>query len=251
MEEKTPLREQEQLKELFELLERNPVQAYQVRRMADYIDHMEQAVSEITEELKGLRTQVEHLEERGIKQAVLRGIKTAEDTADTIKGQITYIKKRFVEQAKTTVELCKQRGEAVLLLSIRAMHLPGILHKIQENLRRGQTALDKSIDSLSNIGEELHAVKGHVENIGNALKGKPGKEMQPRNTEQGLIFQTQKVLYETCGRLSRMEQRTGKVLSDFEQLGKKRESVRENLQEIQARGKETLSVPKPPRQMYR
>ena len=66
---KVPLKEQENLKELFRFLEQNGMEQEkkQVEQMADYIGTMEEKMGEVLSELKRMREQLSGIENKGIR----------------------------------------------------------------------------------------------------------------------------------------------------------------------------------------
>ena len=66
---KIPLKEQENLKELFRLLEKNGMEQEkkQVLQMADYIDSMETKMEDVLSELKSMREQLSGIENQSFR----------------------------------------------------------------------------------------------------------------------------------------------------------------------------------------
>ena len=73
---KIPLKEQENLKELFRLLEERGMQAEkgQVMDLADYIDSMDAQFEKVLSELQTVKRQLKVIEQRGIRQTLLRTV---------------------------------------------------------------------------------------------------------------------------------------------------------------------------------
>lgn len=86
---KIPLKEQENLKELFRLLEERGMQAEkgQVMDLADYIDSMDAQFEKVLSELQTVKRQLKVIEQRGIRQTLLRTVGTLEAKVGAAKAE--------------------------------------------------------------------------------------------------------------------------------------------------------------------
>ena len=94
---KIPLKEQENLKELFRLLEERGMQAEkgQVMDLADYIDSMDAQFEKVLSELQTVKRQLKVIEQRGIRQTLLRTVGTLEAKVGAAKAELIDLKNQI------------------------------------------------------------------------------------------------------------------------------------------------------------
>ena len=90
MEVAIALREQPEIRELFEVLEGNGLkkERQEVESLVDYLEGMESQFGEVIKELKEVRGQLEQIQDRGIKATAARLLDSAEGKVQEIGGQI-------------------------------------------------------------------------------------------------------------------------------------------------------------------
>ena len=72
-----PLREQENLKELFRILDENGLkeEKEQVLSLADYIDSMDEQFGKVLSELQEVKLQLDQMQEKGLRQSALKTVR--------------------------------------------------------------------------------------------------------------------------------------------------------------------------------
>ena len=101
-----------------------------------------------------------------------------------------------MERAEQAVFDFKEKGKDALASAVKGMHLTQGLQKLQSSLHTVMLSMDQKIDRLGSMAEELHVAKGHLKNAFLKMNGKDTAKITERNPEQGIIFQTQKVLFQ-------------------------------------------------------
>ena len=101
------------------------------------------------------------------------------------------------------------------------MHLTQGLQKLQSSLHTVMLSMDQKIDRLGSMAEELHVAKGHLKKR-NFLKmnGKDTAKITERNPEQGIIFQTQKVLFQSMRSIHKLEQKNRAIAAADREAGR-------------------------------
>ena len=102
-----------------------------------------------------------------------------------------------MERAEQAVFDFKEKGKDALASAVKGMHLTQGLQKLQSSLHTVMLSMDQKIDRLGSMAEELHVAKGHLKNAFLKMNGKDTAKITERNPEQGIIFQTQKVLFQS------------------------------------------------------
>ena len=225
-ETREPLREQGSIRALLELLEQQGMNQEKgdVLRMADYIDSMEMQLGTVLKELGEVKKQLGVMQESKVKLFAVNTIQKAEHQVKTLRFQVGEWKRKFVERAEQAVVDFKEKGKDALACAVKGMHLTQGLQKIQSSLHTVMLSMDQKIDRLGSMAEELQVAKGHLKNA--------FLEMNP---EQGMIFQTQKVLFQSMRSIHRLEQKTERLqqqIGKLEERQRKPTSLKDTLQEL-------------------
>lgn len=235
---KIPLREQENLKELFRLLEQNgmTVEKKQVLQMVDYIDDMETKMDMVMKDLKEMREQISGIKNQGIRAKAEQIVAKVSERVEEAGKQLGLLKKTFLEKAGQAVRAGKEKGRKALAGMVSTLHLPGMTVRVQHLLQRAIVSADQGIGKLGDMAEEMHEAKRHLGNAGRALTGKKAEKTAGRDPERGLVFEIQRLMFQSMAILQNMEQKTGNFLERMERLtvreDKPRTSVRETIREL-------------------
>lgn len=240
-----PLKEQENLKKLFQLMDDNGLkeEKKQVLELADYIDGMEKQFGAVLEELGAVKDQLGRIQDKGIINAAIRVVTKLEGKVQDARQQLYAVKARFIAGVSQAVNDFKDKGISALYKSVDVLGVQKGLVKVRECLHLAIERADLRFDRFAHIGDELHEAKTHLGNVGRELMGKEVKPPGSRDVEKGTVFQIQKFIYHTSGTLKDMEKRTDTVLQKFTKLEErakaaKKPSVRACLKDIEAKERE-------------
>lgn len=246
----TPLKEQENFKELFRLLDEKGLQVEkgQVMELVDYIDNMDQQFGKVLKELRSVKHQVKKLEERGIRQTVLRAVGKFEAKVFAARAELLDLKDQLIDGVNRTINGFKSRGILAVYKTIDFIGIKKGLVGVKSQLHQSLETADRGIASLGNIGDEMHGVRTHLGNIKRELAGKEPLAVGSREMEKGAVFQIQKMLYGTMGVLDSMEKRTDQTIRRLDSFGEmaqgiQKPSVRGSLRSIQAERHAAVSKP--------
>lgn len=223
-----PLKEQENLKELFYILEENGLEKEkrQLVELADCIDSMDQQLGKVLEELKTVREQLDQIQEKGIRQSAVKVVGKVESKAQEAKTQLAIIKARFMDGVNRTLTGFKKRGVLVLSATMDFLGIRQGLLGIKKHLQQTRENAGRGIDQLASVGDEIHGVKTHLGNIKRELAGKEPLKAGARDVEKGAVFQVQKMLYGTMGMLDGMEKQTDRTIRRLDSLGEEAGKIR-------------------------
>lgn len=235
-----PLKEQENLKELFRILDENGLkeEKEQVLSLADYIDSMDEQFGKVLSELQDVKQQLDQMQEKGLRQSALKTVRAVESKIGEARVQLKILKVRFVDGVNRTIKGFKEKGTLAVYQTIDFLGIRKGLQAVKLHLHRSIESAERGIDWLSNIGDEMHGVKTHLGNIKRELVGKEPLAAGSRDVEAGAVFQMQKMLYGTMGVLNGMEKQTDQTLKKLDSLGQRAEeirkpSVKESLRSLQ------------------
>lgn len=237
---KVPLKEQENLKELFRFLEQNGMEQEkkQVEQMADYIGTMEEKMGEVLSELKSMREQLSGIENKGIRAKAEKVVEAVSNKLDEAKEALGNMKSAFLGKVDQALQAGKTKGREALAGIIQTIHLPAMTFRVQHLLKQAVRTADQGIEKLGNMADEIHAAKQHLGNAGRALTGKKTKKVNSRNPERGVIYETQRLMFQSMVSMERMERRTENLLERIDRLTVKEDqpkpSVRESIQKLKS-----------------
>lgn len=223
----TPLKEQENFKELFRLLDEKGLQAEkgQVMDLVDYIDNMDQQFGKVLKELRSVKHQVKKLEERGIRQTVLRSVGKFEAKVYAARAELIDLKDQLIDGVNRTINSFRSKGILAVYKTIDFLGVKKRLVGVKRQLHQSLETADRGIASLGNIGDEMYGVRTHLGNIKRELAGKEPLAAGSREMEKGAVFQMQKMLYGTMGILESMEKRTDRTIRRLDSFGEKAQEI--------------------------
>lgn len=250
-----PIGEQEHLKEFFKLLNENGQrqEAAEFSALVTQLSNMEQQYSAVLSELQAVRAQLDNIQDKGIKSALLKGISAIQGKVTQAKEQLTHIKADLSQSVKKALSNVKQQGISALHKAVDFMGIKTALTDMRENLQSSILQTQKSIDRINAVGSELHALNEHSRNLGRALTGRETKELTARNEDKGVLAAVAKPLKKSKSMLENMEKGVTRAIQSVDRLeqsaAKGREqkpSIREGLKAAkeQERPKKTPSPQK-------
>ena len=199
------LREHPQIIELLSVLEQNSLskQKEEVQALVGYIDGMEEKLSQMMDEMKAMRLEVEKLHDKGIRARCAQLVGTAE-------GKI--------RQGKTM--------RAALRHAVQALRIPAVLSRMERGFSHASQAMEQCAGKLDVIRDELHQAGGHMKNAGRALAGKEALEAQKLEADKGALARL-RGLFTSCGKtFAQMERSAGRLA---EKAGGEKSSVKTEL----------------------
>ena len=112
---KVPLKEQENLKELFLLLEQNGMEQEkkQVVQMVDYIDGIETKMEEVLSQLTEMREQLSGIENKGVRANVEKIVEAVSGRMDDAKQALENLKQAFLGKVEQALQAGKSKGRRV------------------------------------------------------------------------------------------------------------------------------------------
>ena len=250
-----PIGEQEHLKEFFKQLNENGQrqEAAEFSALVTQLSNMEQQYSAVLSELQAVRGQLDRIQDKGIKSALLKGVSAIQEKVTQAKEQLTHIKADLSQSVKKALSNVKQQGISALNKAVDFIGIKTALADMRESLQSSISRTQKSIDRINAIGSELHALNEHSRNLGRVLTGREAKELTARNEDKGVLAAVAKPLKKSKALLENMEKGVTRAIQSVNRLeqaaAKGREqkpSIREGLKAAkeQERPKRTPSPQK-------
>lgn len=239
MEAAVALREQPEIRELFEVLEGNGLkkERQEVETLVNYLEGMESQFGQVIEELKEVRGQLEKIQDKGIKATAARLLDSAEGKVQEIGGQIALVKTNLVRSAKNAVHDFKEKGVDALRKAVSAMKIPSALSLLREGLHSGMESMERSAAKAGIVGGELSRAAQHTKNAGRALVGRHTKEPAEPKGDKGVLAKIQKAFLSFGRSFAAMEKAAEDAQKRMEQFcrgGEKKTSVKAELKQIKS-----------------
>ena len=247
MEAAVALREQPEIRELFQVLEGNGLkkERQEVETLVNYLEGMESQFDQVMKELKEVRGQLEQIQDRGIKATAVRLLDSAEGKVQEIGGQIALVKTNLVRSAKNAVQEFKEKGVDALRRAVSAMKIPIALSALKESLHSGMESMERNAAKIGIVGGELNKAAQHTKNTGRALIGRRTKELAEPKGDKGVLAKIQKAFLSFGRSFAAMEKAAGNAQKRMEQFCRgedKKPSVKAELRQIKRGRNESQKI---------
>lgn len=241
------LREQHDIKELFEVLQGSGLKKEQqeVETLVDYLESMGNQFSQMIGELQAMRGELEKMRDKGIRASVSRVLESAENKTQEIWGKVSMIGKNLIQSAKNALAAFREKGVNALRKAVSAMKIPQVLSAVKGMMHHGAEKMNGKAEKTQMLAQELHKAREHRRNIGRILTGKRAKEPE-QAADRGILARIQKIFL-SCGKMyAGMEQAADKALHRVEQFcrgAEKKPSVKADLKRLKNQKPEQRRVP--------
>ena len=247
METAVALREQPEIRELFEVLEGNGLkkERQEVESPEKYLEATDSHDGEVKNELKDVRGQLEQIQDRGIKATAARLLDSAEGKVQEIGTQIAFVKTNLVRSAKNAVQEFKEKGVEALKKAVSAMKIPTVLSALKESLHSGMESMERNAAKIGIVGGELNKAAQHTKNAGRALIGRRIKEPAEPKGDKGVLAKIQKAFLSFGRSFAAMEKAAGNAQKRMEQFCRgedKKPSVKAELRQIKRGRNESQKI---------
>lgn len=233
------LSEQPEIMELFRVLEGNGMtkELQEVDSLVKYLESMESQFGQVLDELQEVRAQLTQMEDKGIGAATTRLVERAEDKVQEIGEQLIKVRNNLIQSAKYAVTVFQEKGMDALRNAVSAMKIPVVLSALKESFHRGMESMNRNAEKMETISSEVHAIGGHMKNIGRILLGRERKAPEKKNPDKGILAKVQKAFLACGSHFSEMEKQTENLLKKAERFlngGEKKKSVKAEIQQIKS-----------------
>lgn len=215
-----PLGEQEHLKEFFKVFNENGQrqEATEFLALVTQLSNMEQQYSAVLSELQAVRGQLDSIQDKGIKSTLLKGISAIQEKVTQAREQLNHVKADVSQSVKKALSVVKQQGISALNKAVDFMGIKSALTDMRKSLQSSLSQTQRSIDHINAIGNELHALNEHSQNLGRVLTGKEVKELTTRNEDKGVLAAVAKPLLKSKSMLENMEKNVTRAIQSVDRL---------------------------------
>lgn len=229
------LLQHESMKRFLQLLDENDMseQKENVEFLATYVDSMEYQINAVLDELKNVQKELANIQDKTLKATVTRTVDKVTHKVEDCKNSLMKLKKHIINTVDKAVSDFKIRGKSALSRGLETLKVKEMLNTIKKGLDGMNNIADESIDNLSKLGDEVHAVNSHFKNIGRMLTGKETKNISPRDTNKGLLLKVQEGLFFSMAVFTKMSMQTHSIMSTIDKIQHEpKQSVKNELKDI-------------------
>lgn len=158
------------IQELIALLNQNQQKkaANDVFEMAALIDGMGKRLEQVTEELNGVRKQLEKMEQekadKTLKATVRKAVDSLEQQCRKMKEQLFEIKTEIKAKASEIVKEAKAKGKAALHKVSEFLGIKDKLESVRENVRKSIIETENTISKLDTFGSGMREAGQKIAN---------------------------------------------------------------------------------------
>ncbi|WP_455684814.1 DUF6674 family protein [Thomasclavelia sp.] len=229
------LLQHESMKRFLQLLDENDMseQKENVEFLATYVDSMEYQLNEVLNELKNVKTELTAIQDKTLKATATRTVDKVTHKVEECKCSLLKLKQHIINTVDKAVSDFKIKGKSALSKGLETLKVKEILSTIKKGLDGMNQIADESIDNLSKLGDEVHAVNSHFKNIGRIFLGKEAKDISPRDTNKGLLLKVQEGLFFSMAVFTKMSMQTHSVMGTIDKIQQEpKQSVKNELKDI-------------------
>jgi len=231
-----PITKNEDIQHILTLMQGNGMQRdkQEIESLASQISFMETQFEKVFSELQDVKSQLQAIQDKGIRAAAMRIVDTAEVKISEVKNQFIAVKDNVIKSFTDAKEAVKEKGVSALNKALNYFGVRSALSRLQGKLRDSASAVQQGVSRIEDMKGQIHEAGVHAQNAGRVMIGKDAKEITAHNSDHGILSGVQKLLNKTGGMLSGMGKITASAIGKIDKLERNGEksSVRQSLKSI-------------------
>lgn len=255
------MEENDVLKQFMELLNQQNMgkQSQDFMELFKYVAGMQLQLAVMVDELKGVRQQLEQLQEnqpKSVKENLMDRVAHLQEKITNLSERLLAVKDHLVETAAQAVSAFKEKGKAEMcrVLQKGISGVKSVLSNFRERLVDVMTDYEKTANQIDSIGDELKQIGNSVSNVGRLLSGKGTKEVSDEKPGVALTRLINKPVKKAVENLRKNIDAADKAFEKLERLSDRfnaskeaekggRVSVKEKLSEMKAKADQQKKAP--------
>lgn len=232
-----PIAENEQVKELLALLQKNKTPGYEdFVQMIGYVTVLENRLATAIEDLTAMREDLQKMQNNSLKASLQNTCKSLEANIAAMQEKLAELKRRIVEGCKNILDDFKARGTVALNGIAQFFHLKPLFEAIRQGAENSQQRSNQAMECIDAFAAEYHETGKHLKNMRLALMGK--EPIQEAKTA-GAITQIVKAPYRASracmGTIRKTAEKAAGALERLAQAARERSSVIQAMREQKAK----------------
>ena len=190
------LNEHPQIAELMDTLEKNEMhkEKAEVQSLVDYIGDMEKTLTEMLDEMKNMRQEIELIHNNSLRAKCQNLVQKTEGKIKQGLALVVKVKDNFIQSAKNAVKAFKEKGKEAFRNAVKAMKVPETLDMLGKVFGKLSKEVEQDVIQVNAMQSELNNAKGHLKNIGRLLIGRETKDAEQTKTDKGVLSRFGKLL---------------------------------------------------------
>ena len=190
------LNEHPQIAELMDTLEKNEMhkEKAEVQSLVDYIGDMEKTLTEMLDEMKNMRQEIELIHNNSLRAKCQNLVQKTEGKIKQGLALVVKVKDNFIQSAKNAVKAFKEKGKEAFCNAVKAMKVPETLDMLGKVFGKLSKEVEQDVMQVNAMQSELNNAKGHLKNIGRLLIGRETKDAEQVKTDKGVLSRFGRVL---------------------------------------------------------
>lgn len=225
-----PMQEEPMIQEYLTALMQNgkKKEVKETKELLDYLDTMEQKVTELINEVSGLKETIQTLQNPETKSRLSSITDKLELAVNHTKGSLEKAKDSFRSAVKQSLDEFKSKGKHAVIKTVEIFHFKQALQHIGHSLVFTNGAVAAFNNKINEITVQSRQIKQNFKNIGRIMTGKEAVSFQ--NDKQTLTI-LQQIGAGMCHKIEALYQKTQSVHKKLDGLDKT--SVKKELKQIE------------------
>ena len=219
--------------------------------LVHYLESMEQQFTNVLDELQQVRSQLEKIQDKGVRKAVLKITDKAKEAVKKSLLKINTVKSNLSHFFKNVSKGIKNRSTQALKKAVRGLRIPNVLSQLKMELNSLKNNLYRKADKIEIVKHELDSAKSHLKNAFRALFS---KEYKPdKISDKSILSVIRKSLLKCRNIVSKMEGAAEIAMNKSSQFSKTedKQSVKNELDTLKSKHKYTIEKPVPVKEQAR
>ncbi len=162
-------------------------QAEDIRQILDCVKAMRTDVADALEEVAYLREYIQSMENVSLKTRLGTMQEEIRRSLSETGDQMREVEKQVMGEIRNSMNALKIKEIQALDRILDAAHISQGLGRVESMLTQAEAGMERKIAAVDCMAGEIHAIKGHVKNIGRTMSGRPVEEIADRDITKGIL----------------------------------------------------------------
>ena len=190
------LNEHPQIAELMDTLEKNEMhkEKAEVQSLVDYIGDMEKTLTEMLDEMKNMRQEIELIHNNSLRAKCQNLVQKTEGKIKQGLALVVKVKDNFIQSAKNAVKAFKEKGKEAFRNAVKAMKVPETLDMLGKVFGKLSKEVEQDALRVEEMKSELSNAKRHLRNVGTLLVFRTKRDTDEISQDKGTMSRFGKLL---------------------------------------------------------
>ena len=219
--------------------------------LVHYLESMEQQFINVLDELQHVRSQLEKIQDKGIRKAVLKITDKAKEAVTKSFSKINTVKSNLSHFFKNVSKGIKKRSTQALKKAVKGLRIPNALAQIKTELSNLKNNLYRKANKIEIVKYEVDSAKNHIKNAFRALFSRAYKP--DKHSDKGVLSFINKSFLKCGNMVSKMERAAETVMNKSSQFIEKedKQSVKNELDSLKSQHNCTIEKTVPVKEQAR